>query len=80
MNASVWDAEVTRALRYTLFGQHLGIDTTGLDDRAALRLFKSIARDNRAKMEKHDANWQGLAFALSPEAYAREPGVKVDLS
>ena len=79
MNASVWDTEVTRALRCTLLRQHLGIDTASLDDRAALSLFTSIARANRAKMQMHDANWQGLVFALSPESYARESGVKVDL-
>ena len=42
MNAAVWDAEVTRGLRCTLFAQHLGMDTARLDG-AALRLFQDIA-------------------------------------
>jgi cardiolipin synthase A/B len=80
MNASIWDTGVARGLRCTLLKQHIGINTTLLDDRAALSLFTSIARQNRAKMEKRDLNWQGLAFALSPEAYARETGVKANLA
>jgi cardiolipin synthase A/B len=80
MNASIWDADVSRALRCRLFAQHLGVDTAQLDDRAALRLFRDIARSNREKMERREADWQGLAFALSPEAYGRESGVKADLT
>ena len=41
-----------------------------MDDRAALRLFQDIARANRVKMERREPDWQGLAFALPPEAYA----------
>jgi hypothetical protein len=51
-----------------------------MDDRAALRLFRDIARSNRERMERREADWQGLAFALSPEAYGRESGVKADLT
>jgi cardiolipin synthase len=80
MNASIWDAEVTRALRETLFTQHLGVDTAHMDDRAALRLFQDIARSNHVKMEKREPDWQGLAFALSPETYARKSGVRDDLT
>jgi phosphatidylserine/phosphatidylglycerophosphate/cardiolipin synthase-like enzyme len=80
MNASIWDADVTRALRGTLFARHLGVDTGHLDDRAALRLFQDIARGNRSRMERREADWQGLAFALSPETYARKSGVKADLT
>ena len=80
MNAAVWDAEVTRGLRCTLFAQHLGMDTARLDDRAALRLFQDIARSNRVKMERRAPDWQGLAFALSPETYARKSGVTAELT
>lgn len=79
MNASIWDAGVARGLRSTLLGQHLGIDTSSLDDRAALALFATVARSNRARMQGHDANWQGLVFALSPGAYARRAGMTADL-
>ena len=67
-------------LRCRLFAQHLGVETAQMDDRTALRLFSDIARANRGKMERRDPDWQGLAFALSPEAYGRESGVKADLT
>jgi cardiolipin synthase len=31
-------------------------------------------------MESRAADWQGLAFALSPEIYATKSGVKPDLT
>lgn len=39
-------------------------------DRAALRLYRSIARDNLRRREAGDANWQGLVFSLDPASYA----------
>ena len=73
-----------------MFAQHLGMDTARLDDRGdpingtsfvdALRLFQDIARCNRVKMESREPGWQGLAFALSPEAYARKSGVTLELT
>ena len=80
MNASIWDAEIVRALRCTLLAQHLAFDTAGLDDRAALRLFKDVAAGNRDRIERREDDWQGLAFALSPHDYARDTGVKADLT
>jgi cardiolipin synthase A/B len=80
MNASIWDAAVARDLRCRLFAQHLGIDTASVDDRMALRQFRDIARSNRTRMENRAPDWQGLAFALSPETYARKSGVKPDLT
>ena len=80
MNASIWDAAVARNLRCRLFAQHLGVDTASLDDRAALRQFRDVARGNRRRMESRVPDWQGLTFALSPETYARESGVKTDLT
>jgi cardiolipin synthase A/B len=80
MNASIWDEAVARALRCTLFTRHLGVNTAHLDDGGALRLFQDIARGNRVKMERREPDWQGLAFALLPETYARKSGVKADLT
>jgi phosphatidylserine/phosphatidylglycerophosphate/cardiolipin synthase-like enzyme len=80
MNASIWDAALARDLRCRLFSQHLGIDTASLDDRAALRQFRDIARGNRLRMESREPDWQGLAFDLSPETYATKSGVKADLT
>jgi phosphatidylserine/phosphatidylglycerophosphate/cardiolipin synthase-like enzyme len=70
MNASFWDPAVVRALRCELLAGHLGRDTAPLDDRAALRLYRSIARDNRRRWEAGDAEWQGLVFSLDPASYA----------
>jgi cardiolipin synthase len=70
MNASIRDPEVGRALRCELLAEHLGQDTAGVDDRAALRLYREIARENRRRREANDCKWQGLAFSLDPAAYA----------
>jgi phosphatidylserine/phosphatidylglycerophosphate/cardiolipin synthase-like enzyme len=72
MNASVWDPDFARALRCELFAEHLGLDTGGLDDLAALRLFHRIAAENRARRAAGEGEWQGLAFALDPATYGRE--------
>jgi phosphatidylserine/phosphatidylglycerophosphate/cardiolipin synthase-like enzyme len=80
MNASLWDAEVAQGLRCALLDRHLGVATAGLDDRAALRLFKDVARANRRRLEAGEADWQGFVFGLSPETYGRKTGVKADLT
>jgi phosphatidylserine/phosphatidylglycerophosphate/cardiolipin synthase-like enzyme len=75
MNAAIWDGAVVRALRCALLGEHLGMDTAHLDDRAALDLYRRVADGNRARSEAGDADWQGLAFTLAPEAYAWGPRI-----
>jgi phosphatidylserine/phosphatidylglycerophosphate/cardiolipin synthase-like enzyme len=69
MNASIWDPEVVRALRCELLAEHLGRGTADIDDRAALRLYREIARENRRKRDANDFRWQGLAFSLDPAMY-----------
>jgi cardiolipin synthase A/B len=69
MNASIWDPKVVRALRCELLTEHLGRDTSDIDDRAALCLYREIARENRRRRDANDANWQGLAFSLDPARY-----------
>ncbi|MDO8380241.1 phosphatidylserine/phosphatidylglycerophosphate/cardiolipin synthase family protein [Phenylobacterium sp.] len=69
MNATFWDPPVVAALRRDLLAEHLEIDTTGLDDRAALGLYRQVATANRLKREAGDADWQGIAFALDPATY-----------
>jgi phosphatidylserine/phosphatidylglycerophosphate/cardiolipin synthase-like enzyme len=64
MNASIWDAAIARDLRCALFLRHLGVDTAGLDDVEALRLFRRIADGNGG------AHWLGEAFTLEPRKYA----------
>ncbi len=80
MNASIWDADVARTLRTTLFDQHLGVDTASLDDGAALQMFRDIARANRDRLKNRAADWQGLVFALMPETYGFKSGVSSDLT
>jgi phosphatidylserine/phosphatidylglycerophosphate/cardiolipin synthase-like enzyme len=69
MNASIWDPEVVHALRCELLAEHLDQDTAGIDDRAALRRYREIARENRRRRDANDFKWQGLAFSLDPAAY-----------
>jgi phosphatidylserine/phosphatidylglycerophosphate/cardiolipin synthase-like enzyme len=69
LNASFWHGPTVLALRSTLLLEHLGRDTRDLDARAALRLYRDVARKNaalRAAGEPMDA----LAFALDPATYA----------
>jgi phosphatidylserine/phosphatidylglycerophosphate/cardiolipin synthase-like enzyme len=68
LNASIWHAPTVRTLRAELLLEHTGRDTKDLDDRAALRLYREVARENlrrRAAGEVQD----GLAFALDPVTY-----------
>jgi cardiolipin synthase A/B len=69
MNASIWDPMGVHALRCELLAEHLGQGTAGVDDRAALRLYREIARENRRRGDANDFKWQGLAFSLDPATY-----------
>jgi phosphatidylserine/phosphatidylglycerophosphate/cardiolipin synthase-like enzyme len=69
MNVAFSEPDTVRALRCELLREHLGRDTSGLDDRDALHLFRRIARKNRRKLESGDHAWQGLAFELDPATY-----------
>ena len=69
LNASFWDPVTVHTLRCKLFAEHLGQDTTHLDDGAALGLYRQVARGNRQKRDAGDPDWQGLAFSLDPATY-----------
>lgn len=69
LNAAFSDTRAVRAIRVALFQEHLGVDTTGLDDITALRLFRRIARDNRQRHDRNDSRWQGMALALDAVTY-----------
>ena len=71
LNASVWDASVVRALRCELLAEHLGQDTSGLDDRAALRLYRDVADANRNGAAASDVERHGLAVTLKATEYGR---------
>ena len=69
LNASFWHAPTVRALRRELLSEHLGRDTAHLDERAALRLYREVARKNAARRASGEP-MEGLAFALDPATYA----------
>jgi cardiolipin synthase A/B len=69
MNASFWDPKVVRALRCELLAEHLDRPTGELDDRAALRLYRQVARDNRRRRDAGDFGWQGNVYSLDPATY-----------
>jgi cardiolipin synthase A/B len=71
MNAAIWDPAFARSLRCELLAEHLGTDTSHLDDRAALRHFARVARANRDRREAGDNAWLGLAFSLDSGTYGR---------
>jgi cardiolipin synthase A/B len=66
MNIACWHPDTARALRKDLFLEHLGHDTCSMDDLAALRLFRRVAIENRAKLDRGEHDWRGLAFSLVP--------------
>lgn len=68
MNASLWHADTVKALRCALFEEHLGRDTSAMDDREALRLYREIALANQARRDR-DEPLDGLAFAVDPARY-----------
>jgi cardiolipin synthase A/B len=70
LNVAFADPDTVRDLRSELLREHLDQETSGMDDRGALRLFRKIALENRQRLEAGDHAWQGLAFALDPATYA----------
>ncbi|HTE47178.1 MAG TPA: phosphatidylserine/phosphatidylglycerophosphate/cardiolipin synthase family protein [Gemmatimonadaceae bacterium] len=65
MNVAFRDPDAVRAMRVELFAEHLSRDTSTMDDRSALRLFGTIARENEKRRDFRDHAWQGLAFSLA---------------
>ncbi len=68
LNAAIWDAAVVRALRVDLLKEHLGADTSDLNDRAALKLYRDTAHAN-AQAKARSERMSALAFALDPAQY-----------
>ena len=71
MNAAFWSPATVRGLRSALFQEHLDHDTSRMDDRAALQLFRTVALENRGRFTAGNHGWQGLAFSLDPASYGR---------
>jgi len=64
LNVAFTEPDTVRAFRCELLQEHLGQDTSGLNDRAAFDLIRKIAKENRRKFDTDDPNWQGIAFAF----------------
>jgi cardiolipin synthase A/B len=75
LNAAICSSELVRGFRVELFQEHLALDTSELDDVAALRLFKQIAAANRVRSLRGDHDWQGLAVALEVSSYGKVPPI-----
>lgn len=69
MNTAIWSPESVKEFRCALFQEHLGRDTSGMDDRAAFHLAREVAQGNRVRFEAGDPGWQGLMFALDLGRY-----------
>jgi len=69
LNASFWHGPTVNALRRDLLLEHHGRDTRALDPRAALCLYRDVARKNAARRAAGDPT-DALAFALDPATYA----------
>jgi phosphatidylserine/phosphatidylglycerophosphate/cardiolipin synthase-like enzyme len=68
LNASFWHRPTARALRCELLQEHLGSDTSGLDDVEALSLMRERARQNQSRRGRGE-RLEGLAFAIDPAKY-----------
>ena len=69
MNVTFWSLEIGRQLRIDLLSEHLGVDTSHLDDRNAFALYRERAKGNAARRAE-GRPLDGLAFALDPKTYA----------
>jgi phosphatidylserine/phosphatidylglycerophosphate/cardiolipin synthase-like enzyme len=69
MNVAFSEPDTVRSLRCELLQEHLGLDTSGMNDREALHLFRKVARENRGKSETGNPTWQGLAYELDIATY-----------
>lgn len=69
LNVAFHDPATVRAMRIALLGEHLEADTSGMNDTAALRLFRDVATANRQRHDQACADWQGLAITLDPATY-----------
>jgi phosphatidylserine/phosphatidylglycerophosphate/cardiolipin synthase-like enzyme len=66
LNVAFADAVTVRALRCTLLTEHLGQDTSALDGRSALGMFRSVADQNADRHRRGQSDWEGIACAMDP--------------
>ena len=66
LNIAFADAAAVRALRCELLAEHLGQDTSVLDGRGALRVFRAVAEQNADRQHSGNPDWEGIACAMDP--------------
>ncbi len=66
LNIAFADAVTVRALRCELLAEHLEQDTSALDGRSALRVFRTVAEQNAGRRDREDPDWKGTACAMDP--------------
>ncbi len=71
LNAAIFSPELIRGFRIALLSEHLGLDTSELDDVSALKQFKQIATSNQQRLLQQDHSWQGLVVALDILRYGQ---------
>jgi cardiolipin synthase A/B len=69
MNVTFFAPDAARALRVELLSEHLGVDTSKMDDRGAFALYRTRAQEN-ARRRADGRALEGLAFAMDPRTYA----------
>jgi cardiolipin synthase len=66
LNIAFADAVAVRALRCELLTEHLEQDTSALDGRSALCVFRTVAEQNAGRRDRGDPDWNGIACAMDP--------------
>jgi len=66
LNIAFADAVAVRALRCELLAEHLEQDTSALDGRSALCVFRAVAEQNARRRDAGDPDWEGIACAMDP--------------
>jgi phosphatidylserine/phosphatidylglycerophosphate/cardiolipin synthase-like enzyme len=66
LNIAFADAVTVRALRCELLAEHLEQDTSALDGRSALCVFRTVAEQNAGRRDGGDPDWEGIACAMDP--------------
>ena len=66
LNIAFADPVAVRTLRCGLLAEHLGQDTSALDGRSALGVFRTVAQRNACRRDAGDPDWEGIAWAMDP--------------
>ena len=66
LNIAFADAVTVRALRCELLAEHLDQDTSALDGRSALSVFRTVAEQNAGRRDSGKPDWEGIACAMDP--------------